>query len=180
MNEKLRFYQGFETSSERPIVILFFYYYYFFSFSGHMLVEHSEETVGNSKKVLLYIATKQQCHEYQKLSTSGSGTSCFQKTIHVFPIRSQNFFVSNQNAMKLCTQIVDTQTYMLHYERKLPALTVFELLSFKLYKKGGCFQKSTKSPKVFFCLYDIKDNSKLNIHAKFQIDIGSTSGSMTS
>ena len=69
---------------------------------------------------------------------------------------------------------------MLHYERKLPALTVFELLSFKLYEKGGCFKKSTKSPKIFFCLYDIKDNSKLNIHAKFQIDVGSTSGSMTS
>ena len=69
---------------------------------------------------------------------------------------------------------------MLHYERKLPALTVFELLSFKLYEKGGYFKKSTKSPKIFFCLYDIKNNSKLNIHAKFQIDIGSTSGSMTS
>ena len=69
---------------------------------------------------------------------------------------------------------------MLHYERKFPAPTVFKLLSFKLYKKGGCFQKSTKSPKFFFDLYDIKDKSKLNIHAKFQIDIGSTSGSMTS
>ena len=69
---------------------------------------------------------------------------------------------------------------MLHYERKLPALTVFELSSYKLYKIGGCFQKSTKSPKIFFCLYDIKDKSKLNIHAKFQIDIGSTTASMTS
>ena len=69
---------------------------------------------------------------------------------------------------------------MLHYERKLPALTVFELLSFKLYKKGGCFQKSTKLPNIFYCLYDIKDNSILNIHANFQIDIGSTSGSMKS
>ena len=69
---------------------------------------------------------------------------------------------------------------MLHYERKFPALTVFELLSFKLYKKGGCFQKSIKSPTFFFCLYDIKDNSKLNIHAKFQFEIDPTSGSMTS
>ena len=69
---------------------------------------------------------------------------------------------------------------MLHYERKLPALTVFELLSFTLFEKGGCFQKSIKSPKIFCYLYDIKDNIKLNIHAKLHIDIGSTSGSMTS
>ena len=35
MNEKLRYYQGFSTPSERPIVILFFYYYYYFlSFFG--------------------------------------------------------------------------------------------------------------------------------------------------
>ena len=67
---------------------------------------------------------------------------------------------------------------MLHYERKLPAPTVFELLSFKLYEKGGYFQKSTKSPKEIFCLIYIKDDSKLNIHTKFQFDIGSTSGSM--
>ena len=69
---------------------------------------------------------------------------------------------------------------MLHYKRKRPALTVFELLNFKLLKKGGCFQNSTKSPNKIFCLYDFKDNSKLNIHAKFQFDIGSTFGSMTS
>ena len=67
---------------------------------------------------------------------------------------------------------------MLHYERKLPALTIFELLSFKLYKKGGCFQKSKKLPTIFYYLYDIKDNTILNIHAKIQIDIGSTSGSI--
>ena len=68
---------------------------------------------------------------------------------------------------------------MLHYERKLPAFTVLELLSFKLYKKGGVFQKSTKSTKKFFWLINVKDISKLSIHAKFQCDIGSTSGSMT-
>ena len=67
---------------------------------------------------------------------------------------------------------------MLHYERKLPAPTVLELLSFKLYKKGGVFQKSTKSTKKIFWLINIKDISKLSIHAKFQIDIGSTSGFM--
>ena len=45
-------------------------------------------------------------------------------------------------------------------------------------KKGGAFKKSTKSPKEIFCLINIKDDSELNIHTKFQFDIGSTSGSM--
>ena len=45
-------------------------------------------------------------------------------------------------------------------------------------KKGGAFQKSTKSPKEFFCLVYSQDDSELNIHTKFQFDIGSTSGSM--
>ena len=153
MNEKLRYYQGFATPSERPIVILFFYYYfqgfstpserpivilffyyyyYFFSFSGHMLVEHSEETVGSRKKLILYSGRNQQCHGNKPLSTSGSGTSGLQKIIHGYPIRSKNFLIFDQNFMKLWIPIVDTQTSMLHYERKLPALTVFELFSFKL------------------------------------------------
>ena len=38
---------------------------------------------------------------------------------------------------------------MLHYERKLPAFTVFELLSFKFYEKGGAFQKSPKIDEKF-------------------------------
>ena len=67
---------------------------------------------------------------------------------------------------------------MLHYESKLPVPTICELLSFKLNEKGGCFKKSTKSPKKFFCLICIKEDSELNIHTKFQFDIGSTSGSM--
>ena len=45
-------------------------------------------------------------------------------------------------------------------------------------KKGGALQKSTKSQKFFFGLMNIKHNSKLNIHAKFQFDIGTTSGSI--
>ena len=70
---------------------------------------------------------------------------------------------------------------MLHYERKLPALTVFELFSFKLYQKGGCFSKIHKITETFGGgKIDIKDNSKLSLHAKFQFDIGCTSGSMTS
>ena len=63
-------------------------------------------------------------------------------------------------------------------ERKLLVNTVFELLSFKRYKTGGALQKSTKSPKNFLCLINIKDNSKSSIHAEFQFNIGSTSGSM--
>ena len=62
----------------------------------------------------------------------------------------------------------------------------FQLLPFSSYtasnfiKKGGAFQESTKSTKIFYCLFYIYDNSTLSIHAKFQFDIGSTSGSMTS
>ena len=52
---------------------------------------------------------------------------------------------------------------MLHNERKLPAPTVFELLSYKLYKKGGAFQKSTN----YFCLIYIKGNGQFSIHAMF-------------
>ena len=69
---------------------------------------------------------------------------------------------------------------MLHYERKLSAFTVLELLSFKLYKKGGVFKNPQNRRNFFFDLFDIKDKSKLNILTKFQIDVGSTSGSMTS
>ena len=60
----------------------------------------------------------------------------------------------------------------------------FQLLPFSscqasnFIKKGGACQKSTKSPKIFFCLIYIKGNSNLSIHAKFQIAIGSTSGSI--
>ena len=64
------------------------------------------------------------------------------------------------------------------YEHNLPAPTVFELLSFNVYEKGGCFSKIHKIIKKFLCLIDIKDNSKLNIHAKFQFNMGSSSGSM--
>ena len=69
---------------------------------------------------------------------------------------------------------------MLHNARKLLALTVFELLSFKFYQKGGAFQKSTKLTNIFFGLINIYDNSKINIHTKFKFDISFTSGSMTS
>ena len=69
---------------------------------------------------------------------------------------------------------------MLHYELKLIALTVFELLSFKFYEKVGCFSKIHKIDEIFYNLFFIYDYSKLSIHAKFQFDIGSTSGSMTS
>ena len=79
--------------------------------------------------------------------------------------------------MKLSKQIGDSSIYMLHYKGKPPAPAVFELLSFKFYQKGGAFKKSSKSPGKN-CLVYIKDNCKLSIHAKFYIDIGSTSGSM--
>ena len=46
-------------------------------------------------------------------------------------------------------------------------------------KEGGCLSKIDKITDNFFCLIEInKDNSKLSIHAKFQFDIGPTSGSM--
>ena len=69
---------------------------------------------------------------------------------------------------------------MLHYERKLPALPFSSYSASNFIKKGGAFLKSTKSPKHFWGQIDIKDNSKLSLRAKFQFDIGSTSGSMTS
>ena len=58
---------------------------------------------------------------------------------------------------------------MLHYEGKLPAPTVFKLLSIKLYKKGGCFSKILKITEKKICLVCIKDNCKLSIHAKFSL-----------
>ena len=67
---------------------------------------------------------------------------------------------------------------MLHNDRKFPALKVFEILSFKLCKKGGGGLKNYKINGFF--LVHINDNSKLYVHAKFGVDIGSTSGSMTS
>ena len=122
----------------------------FFFFSGQTLVERFEETAGGNEKVLLYIGSKHQCHETKPLSTSGRDTSGCQKTLQVFHKRSYNIAIFNDNFMKLCTQIVDTQAYMLHYKRKLPAPTMFELLSFKLYKKGGCFSKIHKINEKFF------------------------------
>ena len=65
------------------------------------------------------------------------------------------------------------------YECKLLAPIVFELLNFKRYWNRGALQKSTKSPIEFFCWIYINDNSKLNTHAKFHVNVGSTSGSMT-
>ena len=118
--------KGFSTPSERPIVILFFYYYSFF-FSGHNLRLISKNTISTRNKTLSYFNSNQQCVWNLPLSNSGSGTSGFQKTIHVHPIRSKNSFIFYQNFMKLRILIVDTQTSMLHYERKLPAPIVFEL-----------------------------------------------------
>ena len=57
--------------------------------------------------------------------------------------------------MKRWNKIVYSLANMLHYERKLPAPTVFELLSFKLYEKGGCFPKihKIKEKKILFNLH---------------------------
>ena len=135
---------GLFDSVEKTYCYSLFFYYYDFSFSGHNLRLILRKTISIRNKILGSFNSNQQCVWNLPLSTSAFGTSGFQKTIHVFHIRSKNFFVFDQNFMKLCTQIVDTQAYMLHSERKLPAPTVFELLSFKLYIKGGCFSKIHK------------------------------------
>ena len=144
------FLLGLFDSVEKTYCYSLFFYYYDFSFSGHNLRLILRKTISIRNKILESFNSNQQCVWNLPLSTSAFGTSGFQKTIHVFHIRSKNFFVFDQNFMKLCTQIVDTQAYMLHYERKLPAPTVFELLSFKLYKKGGCFTKIHKINENFF------------------------------
>ena len=131
----------------------FFWQIFFRNYFNVFQVEKPYFLFGDQKE--LYICRKQQCHQNETLSTSGSGTFGFQKTICILHIRSKNFFNFYQNFMKLCTQIVDTQAYMLHYKRKLLAPTVFELLSFKLYEKGGCFPKihKIKEKKFLFHLH---------------------------
>ena len=96
------------------------------------------------------------------------------------------FTLSGQRTFLFFTRILWNFEYRLSTLRSTCCITNvnFQLLPFWSYlasnfiKKGGAFQKSTKSTKKFFWLIYIKDISKWSIHAKVQFDIGFTSGSM--